>query len=50
MSTCLNPFEFRAGLERRWIWQKWQPRLNPFEFRAGLEPIEGFDSWDGVMS
>ena len=37
---CLNPFEFRAGLERG------QPAnfsiltgLNPFEFRAGLEPF-----------
>ena len=38
MQRCLNPFEFRAGLEPpplRNMPASW--RLNPFEFRAGLE-------------
>ena len=40
MNLGLNPFEFRAGLERTGGTVVHPPTgsLNPFEFRAGLEP------------
>ena len=40
MDLCLNPFEFRAGLKRKFCAKValfWG--LNPFEFRAGLKQI-----------